>query len=439
MKVKQSFYNFIVKDEKREKFIIYNSRTGALALITQEQLDELQSFVQDEARPDENKLAKQSLACGYIVPEKVDELFFIQSNIMLGRYDTTRLGLTIAPTMACNFRCPYCFESGFHTHGSMSEEVMERVVNLVERKIKSIKQLHVSWFGGEPLLAMPVIEKLTQSFHKLCKENGVDYSASIVTNGYYYTKANAEKLRALSVKSVQITIDGPKDIHDSRRFLVDGSPTFSVIMDNLIKSHGVLPVSLRINADTSNIHSVSEIVGFVKEKKLLNSVHPYLALVTNHDNAVMYDGNICLSEEEYSLQRLKFLQDNDLPVMSLYPRIVRNYCTADSFHSYVIDDRGNVTKCWNEIGNSEFWIGKLSDEAFELNNTHTIFNNLSYNPVFDTECRACKLLPICGGGCPKLRAEGRPQCHPLKGNLEEYLKASADAVECQKSNKQKAQ
>lgn len=34
MKVKQSFYNFIVKDEKREKFIIYNSRTGALALIT---------------------------------------------------------------------------------------------------------------------------------------------------------------------------------------------------------------------------------------------------------------------------------------------------------------------------------------------------------------------------------------------------------------------
>lgn len=120
---------------------------------------------------------------------------------------------------------------------------------------------------------------------------------------------------------------------------------------------------------------------------------------------------------------------NDLPVMSLYPRIVRNYCAADSINSYVIDDKGNVTKCWNEIGNSEFWIGELSNEGFELSNTTPIFNNLSYNPVHDTECRECKLLPICAGGCPKFRAEGRPQCHPLKGCLEEYLKASADATE----------
>lgn len=436
MEVKFSFYNFIVKDERRDKFIIYNSRTGAMALISQEQLDELTSFVQEGIDPEKNKLAKQTLTCGFIVPQKVDELFLIQSNIMLGRYNTTLLGLTIAPTMACNFRCPYCFESGFHTHGCMSEDVMRKVVNLVEKKMKSIRSLHVSWFGGEPLLAMPVIEKLTDSFHKLCEENNVTYSASIVTNGYYYTKENAEKLKKYSVKSVQITIDGPQKIHDSRRFLADGSPTFAVIMQNLIESHGILPVSLRINADMDNIDAVNHVVEFVKANNLYNSVYLYLAPVISHDNAVTYDSDTCMSEEAFSLQNLKFLQDNDLPAMYLYPRIVRNYCTADLFNSYVIDDKGNVTKCWEEIGNSRCFIGKLTSEGFEMTDTDSIFRKLSFNPIYDAECRECKLLPVCAGGCPKLRGEGRPQCHPLKGCLEEYLKASANAAERIKAHTQ---
>ena len=55
MKVKQSNYNFIVNDEKCSKFIIYNSRTGALALISQEQIDELRSFVQEEAKPEDKE------------------------------------------------------------------------------------------------------------------------------------------------------------------------------------------------------------------------------------------------------------------------------------------------------------------------------------------------------------------------------------------------
>ncbi len=434
MEVKHSIYNFIVQDENREKFIVYNSRTGALALISQEQLDELNAFVQEEIDPEINKLAKQALTCGFIVPQKVDERFLVQTNIMLGRYNTARLSLTLAPTMACNFRCPYCFESGFHTHGCMSADVMAKVVTLAEQKMKGTKHFHVSWFGGEPLLAMPVIEKLTASFHKLCEQNHVDYSASIITNGYYYTKENAEKLKQLSVQRVQITIDGPQEVHDSRRFLVNGSPTYSVIMQNLIETHGILPVSLRINTDTDNVGAVNDVVAFLKANNLNDSVYPYLAPVVSHENAVTYNSGICMSEEEFSLQTLKFLQDNDLPVMNLYPRVVGNYCSADSLNSYAIDDKGNVSKCWEAIGDSRFLIGKLTNEGFELTDTDVIFRTLSFNPIYEADCQSCKLLPVCAGGCPKLRAEGRPRCHPLKGCLEDYLRAIANAAAKSKAN-----
>ena len=51
---------------------------------------------------------------GYLLPEKVDEKFLIKTNMMMERYNKSLLSLTIAPTMACNFRCVYCFEQGHY-------------------------------------------------------------------------------------------------------------------------------------------------------------------------------------------------------------------------------------------------------------------------------------------------------------------------------------
>ncbi|MCM1236362.1 MAG: hypothetical protein NC124_11505 [Clostridium sp.] len=55
----------------------------------------------------------------------------------------------------------------------------------------------------------------------------------MVTNGYFLTKDVAQKLAKLKVSSLQVTIDGPKHVHDKRRVLAGGEGTFDKIIQKL--------------------------------------------------------------------------------------------------------------------------------------------------------------------------------------------------------------
>lgn len=55
----------------------------------------------------------------------------------------------------------------------------------------------------------------------------------MVTNGYLLTDDKARMLRELGIRHLQITLDGSKKTHDSRRFLLGGKPTYDTIINNL--------------------------------------------------------------------------------------------------------------------------------------------------------------------------------------------------------------
>lgn len=39
----------------------------------------------------------------------------------------------------------------------------------------------------------------------------------------------------------------------------------------------------------------------------------------------------------------------------------------------------------------------------------------------DPKCKECKLLPVCMGGCPHSRVEGKTICHQLNFRMKDYL------------------
>lgn len=112
MHLKESAYNFIYDDLGKDQIVFYNSRTGALAVVHEDQYKQYKGFQEKGKEIEDAEFLKNLLKCGYLLPAEVDEKFLIKTNMMQGRYNKNLLSLTIAPTMACNFRCIYCFEKG---------------------------------------------------------------------------------------------------------------------------------------------------------------------------------------------------------------------------------------------------------------------------------------------------------------------------------------
>ena len=97
---------------------------------------------------------------GVIIPEEFDEMDYFREQHEQAKYvPTGLLSLTICPTLNCNFRCSYCYQD--HPAGIMNHETQDRIVAYLKQCSPPLEKLFVTWFGGEALLELPVIERLT--------------------------------------------------------------------------------------------------------------------------------------------------------------------------------------------------------------------------------------------------------------------------------------
>lgn len=94
---------------------------------------------------------------------------------------TSEVGLTIATTTGCNFKCPYCYEEGVKSI-NMSQDVEDAIVKYIETVKKPID---ITWYGGEPLINWATIQRLTQKISEIKPKEMVKYA--FVTNGYSLT------------------------------------------------------------------------------------------------------------------------------------------------------------------------------------------------------------------------------------------------------------
>lgn len=180
------------------------------------------------------------------------------------------LELTILPTEKCNLRCTYCYET--FELGKMSHQVVESVKNLLGQRIPELRRLKISWFGGEPLLAVDVIESIGNHVRELMNENQfVQYTSSATTNGVLLTADVARRLSNAGVKLVHVSLDGPAISHDTTRILNNGRGTFSVLEDNLtaIRDSDIdMRVELRVHVTALNADLLDEFTDYLAERYL---------------------------------------------------------------------------------------------------------------------------------------------------------------------------
>ncbi len=230
--MKKSYYNFIFPGEDG-KSILYNSRTGAMAELDKEHTEQLEKMSETELEEKNPDFANALLENGFVVEDGVSELDMIRYDMLRTRFGNRSLVLTITPTLNCNFGCQYCYEKDVVQNQYMSEETQNAIIQYIETNAFAEGDLHINWYGGEPLLALDIIDKLSKRILQICNKKKIKYDAEIITNGYLLTENVVEKLLESEVWKIQITLDGNKETHNQRRPLLNGKGTYDVIWENI--------------------------------------------------------------------------------------------------------------------------------------------------------------------------------------------------------------
>ena len=140
----------------------------------------------------------------------------------------------------------------------MPPEIVGGITRLLGRR-HDLRQLSIGWFGGEPLVAMDVIRKISRAAQNHCALHGIDYSADMTTNGYRLTPALGRELIGLGVGTYQISLDGDAECHDQTRLKANGDGTFQTIWSNLEGLLGTdleFEAMLRIHYHADNLDSI---------------------------------------------------------------------------------------------------------------------------------------------------------------------------------------
>jgi uncharacterized protein len=168
------------------------------------------------------------------------------------------LGLILMPTEQCNFRCTYCYED--FAMGRMAPGVIAGVKALIAARAPALRQLHLSWFGGEPLLALDVVEDVHRHVRALALEHAEMRIAShMTTNGWRLSPAVFGNLLELGIDDYQISFDGPPEFHDKKRVRRDGRPTFDRLWSNVTAMRGrseSFRILLRLHVDQENLEAM---------------------------------------------------------------------------------------------------------------------------------------------------------------------------------------
>lgn len=399
---------------------VFNTRTLSILDVSNTVFDGNEDFYTADISEAEKLMLIEN---GFIF-DGTDETGII--NYDFSSYATTNkeLYLSILTTQDCNFRCPYCFEVRSDTY--LSRENANRILKLVEQKAQEAEILKVDWYGGEPLLNSQMIGYLSEKLIKICDEYDVEYIASITTNGSLLDEKSVALLERSKVTHAQITIDGPRDVHDSRRYTEDKQGTYNTILSNISRFKDRINFIIRINVDKTNLLSVDDLLKEISEHNFSDIPIAIKGIVSSFapQNSDIELRGKYLSDVIYQKYKLAYDLKLNPAIFQLFEFNSYRFCVVDSHNQFIVDPNARVFKCGSSfLADDPGYVGGIVHDGSFCSIPNKLcawYKNLEAYQ----ECQSCIILPMCYGGCMMKRVEGVtiPCNIDLKYHLVDYLK-----------------
>lgn len=442
-----SKYNLVLpmKENPKYPYAILNALSGGFDLVPQEDYEKLMILKQG-GEVGEPEFINYLQSRGYLYQDKTAEDKRLEERLpeFNKALHETAPQVLLAPTYTCNFACLYCYENGIkHKKDLITKEVVDAFFEHIGRQYQEQKPF-ITLFGGEALQASARQMKMIDYIVKKAASGG--YAITAVTNGYDLIEYLDILLQA-EIKELQITLDGPKPVHDLRRPTAGGQGTYDRIMEGLTEAiNRGIPINLRTVVDKNNFESLVALAEDLDRRGWLDlpSQRFKTAIGRNYELFECYakPEHLMGQAEHWAMfmelaEKYPILKKFHTPEFKGIHHLVQtgelylpSYDTCPACKTeWVYDLYGDIYGCTASTGQDEFKLGTFYPEYTIKEKETKDWEERSVLTI--PECKDCDVSLICGGGCGAIakdrtgRVQG-PDCRPIKEILTLGLKYYGD-------------
>lgn len=343
-----------------------------------------------------------------------------------------RIHVIMNVTHGCNLACQYCYYSKEMARkpGNMSLSTVERIFEQVTKS--SASSVDFSIHGGEPLLRdsryYTEFFGLQQMYLGKRKVNN-----SIQTNGTLIDEYFIKNYVALTRRGIKlgigISLDGPREIHDSfRLYKKSRRGSFDDVMNNIeLLDRQSISIAILAIAPLTMPEQATVLYNFFKSIK---NLHFLDMLVPRYDSFPYFPDN-SLSMIYTTMFDSWFFDKNASFDLRFFCSVIlafltgkgsictfQNDCISNNMILSIRPD-GDVSfcDCFPEVKLGNIW---KDDVDCLVDKNNKLRRGLSIKEKERLEgCLFCKWYHICNGGCPYNHVQGNGQPHIF---CEEYQK-----------------
>lgn len=385
---KLSYYNFIHKFAVGQT-LIWNTYTGSVFLMGEHEFQEFASQSGKWFEENQHYFVDSGILVDEI--EQEDQINFIRRQRKNAISKTETINFTILPTTACNAQCRYCFEKG-NKIITMTNECISKIVLFIKKEADTYQHIHITWFGGEPLLFKNTITKITEELCLKCGNKHI--SSDMITNGSLFDEETIKIAKKnWNVSSVQITLDGTEKEYEKIKKYTNLPNAYSVVLKNIhcLIENDII-VNIRLNIDKMNWKDIILLIDQLYQmfgNKINVYAYPIFETKFNKNNLILNkEFSIYLGEVFKKLKEKGYRKK-----ICEFKEFVPWHCASTLPHNFVIMPNGKLLKCLSEIG-QELFLGDVQQGVID------VLRNEDYSRTeIDDICIRCCYLPICQGGC----------------------------------------
>ncbi len=463
-----SMFNVRVPIESRGEVFLMNTLTDAQLVVSSDVAALLDRFAPGTTAPiaesaDERAALDVLAEHGFLVSSRDIERRALEDYFANVRKDASQLRVTVLTTLQCNFACDYCFQGDhgdYNKHAEkMTLDTSARVAAWIERELDRLRPetFMLTFFGGEPLLNLPVLWDLAERAKQASDARGVQMYVNVITNGLLLTPEIVDRLLPYGLNGIKITLDGDRDTHNRMRPLRGGQGTFDRIIENIRKVAGKCRIGIGGNFDESSVDSYPVLLDFLKEQEFADKlakvnfkpvvrtepaqpkgVLPLIPVGMNgkplkHPGAAAAPGaplnGTCMTSAgaggatlggsicdtcHFVDEKMGFLREETKRRGFPTPDGVHTGpCEIHMEHAHTIGPDGSLYACPGFTGEASLSTGHIDDrEERRREEARARFDRVGAW----RNCGDCAFIPVCAGGCSvashtQLGDMNTPTCH----------------------------